>query len=116
MQPQGSGVVHCIHDCRNPTEQAWVHTQVTVRTSSESLAVFLRGCYPFAEQGGATRFDDVRVVDLGPWMSKQQTSALHLMGNLASSGHNQDDAQQRPLYHASHFLLQMSTTWGQPRQ
>jgi hypothetical protein len=28
--------------------------------------VFLKGYHPFATQGGATLFDDVRVVDLGP--------------------------------------------------
>jgi hypothetical protein len=28
--------------------------------------VFLKGYHPFAAQGGATLFDDVRVVDLGP--------------------------------------------------
>jgi hypothetical protein len=32
----------------------------------ESLTVFLRGCYAVAVQLGATLFDDVRVVDLGP--------------------------------------------------
>jgi hypothetical protein len=66
VQPQGSGVVHCVHEYRNPTEKAWVHTQVTVQTSSESLTVFLRGCHPLAAQGGATLFDDARVEDLGP--------------------------------------------------
>jgi hypothetical protein len=47
-------------------EDVWVHTQVTVRVSGESLTAFLRGYHPFATQGGATLFDDVRVVDLGP--------------------------------------------------
>ena len=30
------------------------------------LTVFLKGYHPFAVQGGATLFDNVRVVDLGP--------------------------------------------------
>ena len=46
-------------------EETWVHTRVTVRASSETLTVFLKGYHPFAAQGGATLFDDVRVVDLG---------------------------------------------------
>jgi hypothetical protein len=47
-------------------EDIWVHTQVVVKASGESLCVFLKGDHPFATQGGATLFDDVRVVDLGP--------------------------------------------------
>ena len=47
-------------------EDVWVHTQVTVRASGETLTVFLKGYHPFAAQGGAMLFDDVRVVDLGP--------------------------------------------------
>ena len=47
-------------------EEAWVHTQVVVRATGESLTVFLKGYHPFAEQGGATLFDAVRIVDLGP--------------------------------------------------
>ncbi len=47
-------------------EEVWVHTQVTVKASHESLTVFLKGYHPFAAQGGATMFDSVRVVDLGP--------------------------------------------------
>jgi hypothetical protein len=43
-------------------EEPW---QVTVRASGESLMVFLKGYHPFATQGGATLFDDVRVVDEG---------------------------------------------------
>jgi hypothetical protein len=43
-----------------------VHTQVVVRASGEVLTVFLKGYHPFAVQGGATLFDNVRVVDLGP--------------------------------------------------
>ena len=49
-----------------PGEDVWMHTQVTVRASGETLTVFLKGYHPFATQGGATLFDDVRVVDLGP--------------------------------------------------
>ena len=47
-------------------EDVWVYTQVTVRASGETLTVFLKGYHPFAVQGGATLFDDVRVEDLGP--------------------------------------------------
>jgi hypothetical protein len=47
-------------------EDVWVHTQVTVRASGETLTIFLKGYHPLAAQGGATLFDDVRVVDLGP--------------------------------------------------
>ena len=47
-------------------EDIWVHTQVTVRASGETLTIFLKGYHPLAAQGGATLFDDVRVVDLGP--------------------------------------------------
>lgn len=47
-------------------EETWVHTRVTVRTRGETLTVFLKGYHPYAAQGGATLFDDVRVVDLGP--------------------------------------------------
>jgi hypothetical protein len=43
-----------------------VHTQVTARAAAESVTVFLKGYHPFAAQGGATLFDDVRVEDLGP--------------------------------------------------
>jgi hypothetical protein len=47
-------------------ESAWVHTQVVVRASGNTLTVFLKGYHPSAVQGGATLFDNVRVVDLGP--------------------------------------------------
>jgi hypothetical protein len=47
-------------------EGTWVHTQTTVRASGPSLTVFLKGYHPFAAQGGATLFDDVRIVDVGP--------------------------------------------------
>jgi len=32
----------------------------------QARAIFLKGYHQFATQGGATLFDDVRVVDLGP--------------------------------------------------
>jgi hypothetical protein len=47
-------------------EDVWVHTQVTVRAGGDSLTVFLKGYHSLAAQGGATLFDNVRVVDLGP--------------------------------------------------
>jgi len=47
-------------------EEVWVHTQVTVRATGEMLTLFLKGYHPFAAQGGATMFDNVRIVDLGP--------------------------------------------------
>jgi hypothetical protein len=47
-------------------EDVWTRTQVTVRATGETLTVFLKGYHPFAVQGGATLFDDVGVVDLGP--------------------------------------------------
>ena len=47
-------------------KDVWVHTQVTVRARGETLTIFLKGYHPFAVQGGATLFDDVRVVDLAP--------------------------------------------------
>jgi hypothetical protein len=45
-------------------EDVWVHTQAIVRATSETLTLFLKVYHPFAVQGGATLFDDVRVVDL----------------------------------------------------
>jgi hypothetical protein len=54
------------HAWNQTEEEAWVHTQVTVRAGGEALTIFLKGYHPFAMQGGATLFDDVRVVDLGP--------------------------------------------------
>jgi hypothetical protein len=45
-------------------EDVWVHIQVVVKATGERLTVFLKGYHPFAVQGGATLFDDVRVVDL----------------------------------------------------
>jgi hypothetical protein len=53
------------HPWDETEEEAWVHTQVTVRASGDAITVFLRGRHPVAVQGGATLFDDVRVVDLG---------------------------------------------------
>jgi len=53
------------HPWDETEEHVWVHTQVTVRASGETLTVFLKGYHPFAAQGGATLFDDMRVVDLG---------------------------------------------------
>jgi hypothetical protein len=47
-------------------EDVWAHTQVVVTATGEGLTLFLKGYHPFAVQGGATLFDDVRVVDLGP--------------------------------------------------
>jgi hypothetical protein len=47
-------------------ENAWAHTQVVVTATGEGLPLFLKGHHPFAVQGGATLFDDVRVADLGP--------------------------------------------------
>jgi hypothetical protein len=47
-------------------EEEWVHTEELVEAGGEALTVFLKGYHPFAAQGGATLFDAVRVVDLGP--------------------------------------------------
>jgi len=47
-------------------ESVWVHTQVTIRAGGESLTILLKGYHPFAAQGGATLFDNVQVMDLGP--------------------------------------------------
>lgn len=47
-------------------EEIWVHTQVVVKAGGGSLTLFLKGYHPFAAQGGATLFDNVRIVDLGP--------------------------------------------------
>ncbi len=54
------------HPWNETQEDAWVHTQVTVQARGDSLTLFLRGYHPVAMQGGATLFDDVRVLDLGP--------------------------------------------------
>ena len=53
------------HPWNETGEDVWVHTRVTVRASGESITIFLKGYHPFAAQGGATLFDDVRVEDLG---------------------------------------------------
>jgi hypothetical protein len=54
------------HPWDETEEEVWVHTQVVVQATGQSLTIFLKGYHPFAMQGGATLFDDVRVVDLGP--------------------------------------------------
>ena len=54
------------HPWDETDEGVWVHTQVIVKVSGGNLTVFLKGFHPFAAQGGATLFDDVSVVDLGP--------------------------------------------------
>jgi hypothetical protein len=47
-------------------EDAWVHTEETVTATGPSMTIFLKAHHPQPAQGGATLFDDVRVVDLGP--------------------------------------------------
>jgi hypothetical protein len=47
-------------------EEIWVPTQIVVQATGQFLTIYLKGCHPFAAQGGATLFDSVRVVDLGP--------------------------------------------------
>ena len=54
------------HPWDETEEEIWVHTRVVVQATGQSLTIFLKGYHPFATQGGATLFDDVRVVDLGP--------------------------------------------------
>jgi hypothetical protein len=54
------------HSWQETGEDIWVHTEVIVRASGETLTIFLKGRHPLAVQGGATLFDDVRVGDLGP--------------------------------------------------
>jgi len=54
------------HPWQETGEDVWVHTEVIVRATGETLTIFLKGRHPLAVQGGATLFDDVRVVDLGP--------------------------------------------------
>jgi hypothetical protein len=54
------------HPWDETEEDAWVHTQLTVTANGETLTLFLEGYHPFATQGGATLFDNVRVLDLGP--------------------------------------------------
>jgi hypothetical protein len=54
------------HPWQETGEDVWVHTQVTVRATGEVVTIFLKGHHPVALKGGATLFDDVRVVDLGP--------------------------------------------------
>ena len=47
-------------------EDAWVHTEETITATGPSMTIFLKAHHPQPDQGGATLFDDVRVVDLGP--------------------------------------------------
>ena len=54
------------HPWQETGEDVWLHTEFTVRASGETLTIFLKGRHPLAVQGGATLFDVVRVVDLGP--------------------------------------------------
>ena len=54
------------HPWNETGEDIWTHTQVIVKASREAPTVFLKGHHPFAAQGGATLFDNVRVADLGP--------------------------------------------------
>lgn len=54
------------HPWDETQENAWVHTQVVVKAQAEALTLFLKGYHPQAVQGGATLFDDVHVIDLGP--------------------------------------------------
>ena len=54
------------HPWDETEEGVWVRTRVTVQTSGEVLTLFPKGYHPYAAQGGATLFDDVRVMDLGP--------------------------------------------------
>ena len=54
------------HPWNSAEDEVWVHTQVVVRAGGSTLTIFLKGYHPAAVQGGATLFDDVRVVDLGP--------------------------------------------------
>jgi hypothetical protein len=53
------------HPWDEAQEDAWVRTQVTVQATGEAVTLFLKGYHPVAAQGGATLFDDVRVLDLG---------------------------------------------------
>jgi hypothetical protein len=47
-------------------EDVWVHTQLTVRASGETLTILSEGAtIHLPSRGGAMLFDDVRVVDLG---------------------------------------------------
>jgi hypothetical protein len=54
------------HPWQETAEDIWLHTEVTARASGETLTIFLKEWHPLAVQGGATLFDDVQVVDLGP--------------------------------------------------
>jgi hypothetical protein len=54
------------HPWQETGEDVWVHTEVIVRATGETLTIFLKGRHPLAVQGGATLFDDVSVRDLWP--------------------------------------------------
>jgi len=74
-------------------EDVWVHIQITVRASGETLTIFLRGYHPFAVQGSATLFDAVRVVDLGHQKSEHDSkrcrrSSSRLLDRACTLGHN----------------------------
>ena len=43
----------------------WLHMQVTVRATGTTVAIFLKAVHRVAAGGGATLFDDVKILDLG---------------------------------------------------
>lgn len=47
-------------------EDAWTATEETVTANGGTMAIFIRGFHPMADQGGKTVFDNVSVTDLGP--------------------------------------------------
>ena len=53
------------HPWDEQAEDTWVRTRVSIQATGPELTAFLEGYHPFAAQGGATLFDDVRVEDLG---------------------------------------------------
>ena len=53
------------HHCDETGEEVWVQTQVAVGATGKTPSIFPKGYHPFAAHGGATLFDDVRVMDLG---------------------------------------------------
>jgi hypothetical protein len=53
------------HPWPETAEDLWVHTQVSVLASGDSLTILLKGCHPFTMQGGAMLFDDVRALCRG---------------------------------------------------
>jgi hypothetical protein len=50
---------------RETADAQWLHTEVTIRTTSPTMAIFLKAVHRVAAGGGATLFDDVSVTDLG---------------------------------------------------